>query len=121
MTDTTQAVGTVAAALAQAGRMLGPRPDLAEIQAREILKVAPGHPEARLLLALAAALAFTGDYAAQTIALGACYAIALLGVDLTALAGALALAWMARATARRVRSGPRDSVWSAPVRRKESE
>jgi len=46
---------------------------------------------------------------------------ALLGVDLTALAGALALAWMARATARRVRSGPRDSVWSAPVRRKESE
>ena len=46
---------------------------------------------------------------------------ALLGVDLTALAGALALAWMARATARRVRSGPRDSVWSAPVRRKKSE
>ena len=55
MTDSTQPVGTVAAALAQAGRMLGPRPDLAEIQAREILKVVPDHPEARLLLALAAA------------------------------------------------------------------
>lgn len=39
---------------------------------------------------------------------------AQLGVDLTALAGALALAWMARATARRVRSGAQDSVWSAP-------
>lgn len=38
---------------------------------------------------------------------------ALLGVDITALAGALALAWMARATARRVRSGASDSVWSA--------
>jgi len=55
MTDSTQPVGTVAAALAQAGRMLGARPDLAEIQAREILKVVPDHPEARLLLALAAA------------------------------------------------------------------
>lgn len=38
---------------------------------------------------------------------------AALGVDLTALAGALALAWMARATARRVHTGPADSVWSA--------
>jgi hypothetical protein len=37
----------------------------------------------------------------------------LLGLDLTAVAGVLALAWMARATARRVRSGPADSVWSA--------
>ncbi|WP_027016389.1 PepSY-associated TM helix domain-containing protein [Comamonas composti] len=35
-----------------------------------------------------------------------------LGVDLTALAGAAALTWMARATARRVRNGPADSVWS---------
>lgn len=35
-----------------------------------------------VLLALAGALALTGDYAAQTVALGACYAIALLGVDL---------------------------------------
>ena len=39
---------------------------------------------------------------------------ALLGVDFTALAGALALTWMAHATARRVRNGPQDSVWSAP-------
>ena len=37
---------------------------------------------------------------------------ALLGVDATALAGVLALGWMARATARRVRHGPADSVWS---------
>ncbi len=37
---------------------------------------------------------------------------AALAVDLTAVAGALALGWMARATARRVRSGPHDSVWS---------
>lgn len=38
---------------------------------------------------------------------------AALGVDLTALAGALALAWMARSTARRVYNGPEDSVWTA--------
>lgn len=36
-----------------------------------------------------------------------------LGVDLTALAGALGFAWMARITARRVLHGPADSVWSA--------
>lgn len=34
-------------------------------------------------------------------------------LDLTALAGALALAWMARATARRVQQGAADSVWAA--------
>lgn len=38
---------------------------------------------------------------------------AALGVDLTALAGALCLAWMARAAARRARDGATDSVWSA--------
>lgn len=38
---------------------------------------------------------------------------ALWGLDATAVAGVLALVWMARATARRVRSGPNDSVWSA--------
>lgn len=37
---------------------------------------------------------------------------AALGVDAVALAGALGLAWMARATARRVREGQADSVWS---------
>ena len=35
-----------------------------------------------------------------------------LGVDATALVGALALAWMARATSHRVRVGVPDSVWS---------
>ncbi|PLK49663.1 PepSY-associated TM helix domain-containing protein [Uliginosibacterium sp. TH139] len=39
--------------------------------------------------------------------------LAALGVDLTALAGGLGLVWMARATARRVRLGADDSVWSA--------
>ncbi|MGE0803509.1 MAG: PepSY-associated TM helix domain-containing protein [Lautropia sp.] len=38
---------------------------------------------------------------------------AALGVDITALAGALCFAWMALATARRVKHGPDDSVWSA--------
>jgi len=51
--------GTVAAALAQAAKMLGPRPDLAAEQAREILKVAPGHAQALFLLA--SALRMQGD------------------------------------------------------------
>lgn len=38
---------------------------------------------------------------------------AALGVDATALAGGLCFVWLARATARRVAHGPRDSVWSA--------
>jgi uncharacterized iron-regulated membrane protein len=38
---------------------------------------------------------------------------AVLGVDAAALAGALCWAWMARATARRVRLGRKDSVWSS--------
>lgn len=38
---------------------------------------------------------------------------AALGVDATALVGSLGFMWMARATQRRVWSGPRDSVWSA--------
>lgn len=42
--------------------------------------------------------------------------VAALGVDATALAGALGLAALARATARRVAQGPADSVWSAPRR-----
>jgi len=36
-----------------------------------------------------------------------------LGVDATAFIGALCFAWMARVTARRVRHGAADSVWSA--------
>ncbi|MBZ8142673.1 peptidase [Rubrivivax gelatinosus] len=39
---------------------------------------------------------------------------AALAVDLTAAVGAALLAWMARATARRVRHGPSPSVWAAP-------
>lgn len=42
---------------------------------------------------------------------------ASLGVDFTALAGALCFALMARATARRVRLGREDSVWSASGRK----
>mgnify|MGYP000922315956 FL=1 len=38
---------------------------------------------------------------------------AALGVDATALAGGLGFAWLAVATARRLRHGPVDSVWSA--------
>ncbi|MFT3803665.1 MAG: PepSY-associated TM helix domain-containing protein [Burkholderiaceae bacterium] len=38
---------------------------------------------------------------------------ATVGVDVVAFIGALCFAWMARATARRVRYGPADSVWSA--------
>lgn len=38
---------------------------------------------------------------------------ASLGVDLTALAGALGFAWMARTASRRATQGPVDSVWSA--------
>ena len=41
---------------------------------------------------------------------------ALWGVDATALIGALALAWIAHVTARRVRVGPPDSVWSVAPR-----
>ena len=52
-TAATEAVGTIATALAHAARLLAGDPTLAEAQAREILKVAPEHPEARLLLAAA--------------------------------------------------------------------
>ena len=39
--------------------------------------------------------------------------VATIGVDVTAFVGALCFAWMARATYRRIRYGPVDSVWSA--------
>lgn len=42
---------------------------------------------------------------------------ATLGVDATALAGGLGFVWLARATMRRVKQGPTDSVWS--IRREE--
>lgn len=37
---------------------------------------------------------------------------ATIGVDVVAFAGALSFAWMARATTRRIRTGPADSIWS---------
>ncbi|MDP3854410.1 tetratricopeptide repeat-containing sulfotransferase family protein [Phenylobacterium sp.] len=46
-------VGTLATALAHAARLLPSNPDLAEAQSREILKVAPQHPDAVTLLAAA--------------------------------------------------------------------
>jgi predicted Zn-dependent protease len=53
VTDAADATGSLEAALAQGGRMLGRRPDLAEQQAQAILEAAPGHPAAVLLLAQA--------------------------------------------------------------------
>ncbi len=46
-------VGTIDTALAHAGRLLERAPGLAAQQAAEILKVAPGHPSATLILAIA--------------------------------------------------------------------
>jgi threonine/homoserine/homoserine lactone efflux protein len=37
---------------------------------------------------------------------------ATIGVDVVAFIGALCFAWMAIATARRVKHGPADSIWS---------
>lgn len=51
----------MALALAQAGKLLDPRPDLAAEQAREILRAFPGHAQA--LFILAAALRAQGDAA----------------------------------------------------------
>jgi Flp pilus assembly protein TadD len=45
--------GTIEVALAHAARLLPSRPDLAAEQATEILKVAPGHPAAALVLGTA--------------------------------------------------------------------
>ena len=51
------AVGTVDVALAHATRLLGRNPGLAARQAREILAIVPGHPQARLILGQAERLA----------------------------------------------------------------
>ncbi|THD77766.1 MAG: sulfotransferase family protein [Phenylobacterium sp.] len=59
MHQTGDPVGSVAVALAHAARLLPVRPDAAAAQASEILKVVPGHPPARLILA--AARRRTGD------------------------------------------------------------
>jgi len=54
-----EAVGTVATALAHAGRLMAGNPAAAAAQAAEILKVVPGHPDA--LLVLGAARLALGD------------------------------------------------------------
>lgn len=54
-------VGDLATALAHTRRLMAARPDLAEAQAREILKAVPGHPEVMLLLGVA--LRLQGDLA----------------------------------------------------------
>ena len=47
LTETsTEPTGTLATALAHAGKLLAARPDGAAEQAREILKVIPGQPQA---------------------------------------------------------------------------
>jgi tetratricopeptide (TPR) repeat protein len=53
MTRTSDPVGTLDAALAHAARLLDTRPLLAAEQAQEILKVVPGQPTAKLVLARA--------------------------------------------------------------------
>ncbi|MBS0357297.1 MAG: PepSY domain-containing protein [Proteobacteria bacterium] len=68
-----------------------------------------------LAAALTAAIPLTSllAWSLPSLGLWAHGSAASLGVDATALAGAGAFAWMARATARRVRYGTPDSVWSA--------
>ena len=51
--DNAPSTGTLATALTHAAGLLGQDPSLAEAQAREILRVMPGHPEAALILAIA--------------------------------------------------------------------
>jgi predicted Zn-dependent protease len=53
LTDVSEPVGTLEVALAHAQRLLERDPRLAAQQAGEILKVAPGHPYARLILGAA--------------------------------------------------------------------
>ena len=53
MSSTPDPTGTLETALAHAQRLLQDSPALAAEQAEEILKVAPGHPPAILLLGMA--------------------------------------------------------------------
>ncbi|HEY6482456.1 MAG TPA: sulfotransferase [Steroidobacteraceae bacterium] len=53
MSATAEPLGTLEVALAHAARLLANQPELAAEQAREVLKVAPGHPLAQLLLGVA--------------------------------------------------------------------
>jgi len=53
MSATSEPVGTLETALAHTQRLMTSEPRLAAEQATEILKVAPGHPVATLLLGVA--------------------------------------------------------------------
>ena len=53
MNTASETVATIETALAHAMRLLEKKPDLAALQAREILNVFPGHPQARLILGAA--------------------------------------------------------------------
>ena len=53
MSNASEPVGTLDTALAHTQRLLTSEPQLAAEQATEILKVAPGHPLATLLLGVA--------------------------------------------------------------------
>ena len=53
VSSASEPVGTPEVALAHAARLLEKNPDLAALQADEILKVVPGHPHARLILGAA--------------------------------------------------------------------
>src|SRR4030095_11509072 len=63
MSATSEPVGTLETALAHTQRLMPAEPRLAAEQATEILKVAPGHPVATLLLGVAQRRA--GDAAAS--------------------------------------------------------
>ncbi|HTT03163.1 MAG TPA: sulfotransferase [Steroidobacteraceae bacterium] len=67
MSDTSEPVGTLEVALAHAGRLLAKDPQLAAEQAREILKVVPAHPHARLILGAAQRIAGQTHAALETL------------------------------------------------------
>jgi len=65
LSSTAEPVGTIDVALAHATRLMQSAPDLAAEQASEILKVAPGHPLASLLLGSARRITGNTDAALQ--------------------------------------------------------
>ena len=72
MSTAAEPVGTLDTALAHATRLLEAQPGLAAEQASEILKVAPGHPHARLLLGAAQRLNGDSTAAVETLTELAC-------------------------------------------------
>ena len=67
LSSTAEPVGTIDVALAHAARLMQTDPGLAAEQASEILKVAPGHPVATLLLGAAQRLTGKAEAALQTL------------------------------------------------------